>query len=449
MEKSKINIELIEIQEGVSFGANSGAIIETYRDAVEPDALDRVSVNGARWAWWGTDNDYPQRIIDENSQESVSAGALRFKIAAHYGAGLQYHKKIVEKNSLIIEPILFEKLPTELQDFHFINDLENFQQRLATEFEWHNRFLVQYLPNKLQNKILEVNGYRTKDYRKEKRNRITGKIDSYFLSSIWPDPLAGEYTQLKPFDKRNPFMQPNAVHEHSLVSVDKDYYTTPLWQANTRWVALARKIPRWINANIDNAMNIKYHIRIPQSYFEALHPRDRYINKSDAEWMEAMRTEETNLKAKIDLLLTGSDNAQKTFYSKIALDVNGDPLPGWEIIELKNEIKDTAWLNTYGTAGAAICSAHGVPPSLAGLILGTGLGSGSGSDVREQFNYYMQLNTVIPRQTSLEPWNWVKRFNKWPADIHLGYENIILQSLDQNKSGYAKQNESSPTSAAA
>jgi hypothetical protein len=58
----------------------------------------------------------------------------------------------------------------------------------------------------------------------------------------------------------------------------------------------------------------------------------------------------------------------------------------------------------------------------------------------------MQLHTVIPRQTTLEVWEFLKRFNRWPEDIHLGYKDIILQTVDQNKSGYLVERESSPTS---
>jgi len=159
-----------------------------------------------------------------------------------------------------------------------------------------------------------------------------------------------------------------------------------------------------------------------------------------------LKEKEQALFEKMDDFLAGSKNAGKAFYSKFALDDNNQPLPGWKLEAVKADIQDGAWLNAYGTGAAAIATAHGVPPSLQGLILSNGLGTGSASDVREQFNYYLQLNTVIPRQTTLEWWNLVKRVNQWPRDIHLGYKNIILQTMDQNKSGYAVQNEPAPTS---
>ncbi len=440
--------QLVQIENGIHFAAASGSILETTKYQIEPDTnpIMMASLSSKPWAIWGQTNDYPQRIIDENSEETASAGALRFKRFAHYGKGLMFYREDLDANNqILIKPLLKKDIPKEIKKFWFDNDIENFQQGIIGDFEWWNFLHAQYIPNLERNKIVGINWVRTRDIRPKKRSTSTGKIDSYYLSHNWPLPKDGEFVDIPAFDKRDPFKHPNAIYRHALVSIDKDYFPTPEWHSNIAWLNLAKRIPVWILANIENAVNLKYHIKIPQSYFEKLYPRDRF--DSDEAWMKAMNDAEVLIKKKIDELLSGEKNVSKIFYSKIAIDENGTPLPGWEIIELKNDIKDGAWLQGYGTAAAAICTAHGVPPSLAGLILANGLGTGSASDVREQFNYYMQLHTVIPRQTTLEWFEFVKMFNKWPEDIHLGYREVILQSLDQNKSGFSVQNEQSPTSA--
>ncbi len=431
------------INKSISFGAASGAIIETTKREIEPDTHQKLTTR--KWTIWGKDNNYPQKIIDANMQEGASAGALLFKRKAHYGAGLMYYKKSIEGEKEVITPILFDDLPVEMQDFHFNNDLENFAQGLASDFEWWNMCHVQYLVNRKRDKIVGVNWIRTKDQRPEKRDRNTGKVNKYYLSGHWPMPQQNEVRPISSFDKRHPFKFPNAIYRHSFLSIDKDYFITPEWQSNQRWLTVAAKIPKWINANIDNSVNIKYHVEIPEEYFISLYPETNY--ESNEKCLEARKAAEEAVKKKIDEVLAGAENASKIFYTKFALDEDGKPMPGWKIHELKNDIKDAAWLNAYGTAAAAICTAHSVPPSLAGLILSNGLGTGSASDVREQFNYYLQLNTVIPRQTTLEWFDIVKRANKWDRSIHLGYKNIILQSMNENKSGFALQSEPNPTTA--
>ncbi len=441
-----MDIELTKIKRNIYFGKRSGSIIEVTKSAVEPDAVNGYSTAGQKWANWGPDNDRPQKVVDENMQDTTSAGALRFKRQAHYGAGLFFYRKEIDSKGRETNiPIPLEELDQEIQDFAFYNDLENLIQGIITDYEWWNFYYLQYIPNKAKNRILQLKRQRVIDIRAEKRDKKTGYINGYYLSRYWPSPKADQVARIPAFDKFDPFKYPNAIKRHSLVSVDKDYYITPEWQSNLKWLAVAKKIPEWINANIDNSINLKWHVKIPESYFEALYPRESY--DSDEEWKKVLSEKKTELFSQMDDFLTGAENASKSFYSTYAIDEAGNQLPGWEIEPLKGEIKDGAWLNAYGTGAAAIATAHGVPPSLQGLILSNGLGTGSASDVREQFNYYLQLNTVIPRQTTLEWFYLVRRFNRWPSWLHLGYKQVVLQSLDQNKSGFMVQNEPAPTTA--
>lgn len=445
--KAKKDQQLVEIEQGVHFGAKSQSVIETTKYDIEPDTRPQLLGNAAGfpWAIWGIDNNYAQKIIDENGEETTSAGCIRFKRDAHYGKGpFLYRESQDEKGNLVITPLIKTAIPKEIADFWFNNDIDNFIQKVITDFEWFNMYYPQYILNVERTKIINIIHVRVRDVRSKKRNLATGKVESYFLSANWPMPLGSQYVEVPAFDRMNPAATPNGIYRHHLASVDKDYYMKPEWHSNIRWLNIAKKIPIWIDSNIDNSVNIKYHVTIPQSYFENLYPRDRY--ESDEEWKKAMAEGEKTIKQKIDDMLSGAANASKIFYSKIAIDDDGKPLPGWTINELKNDVKDNAWLNAYNTAAAAECTAHGVPPGLAGVIMPNGLGAGSGSDTREQFNFYVQLRTVQPRQTTTEWFEFVKRFNKWPEDIHLGYREIVFQSTDQNKSGFAVQKEQSPTS---
>jgi len=242
------------------------------------------------------------------------------------------------------------------------------------------------------------------------------------------------------FDK---YGSQSGLYVHSAVSIDKDYFSDPAWHGITRWLYIASKIPRWILANIDNSMNIKYHVEIPWKYFEDRNPADRF--KTDTEHKAAIQADIENTFSRMDEYLAGEKNVHKAFYSFISMLENGEPAPGWKITVLDNKIQDEAWLRAYGTASMAMISGIGLSPSIAGSILPNGLGSGSGSDLREQFNYYIQVMTTMPREVTLEPWEIIKYRNGWPEDLHLGFRDVVFQSLDQNKSGFAVQNEQSPT----
>jgi hypothetical protein len=437
--------KILEIEKGVSFGMASGSIIEITKKETEPDSLSSRAISSMPWAIWGKDNNYPQRIIDENMQDTTSAGALEFKIKAHYGKGIFFYREEVDAKGIIKQiPILLADLPAEIQDFYYRNDLPNLVQGIVQDFEWFNFYYVEYILNGLRNRIDWIKWQRTKDARIGKRNANSGEVPLFYLSAYWPKPKKGEYKEVPAFNRLRPFALPNAVYKHQLVSVDKDYYPTPRWHSNTRWLSISVKVAKWINANIDNAVNIKYHVEIPEKYFLDLYPRDRY--ESDEEWMKVIATKEAEIKENIDKCLAGAENAQKIFYTKIAIDSQGNALPGWKITVLPNDIKDGAWLNADATAASRITSGHSVDPTLSGLRTGNSLQVGSGSDMREKFNFHMQLHTTIGRQTTTEWWDIVSRSNKWDPKIRIGYRDVYLETLDNAKTGVKTQNEESPTS---
>jgi hypothetical protein len=423
---------LERISNGIHFSASTGTIYETNKFEVEPDTKNsQVSTGGYAYARWGTDNDYAQRLIDTINADPA-ASLLERRIHMHWGKGLFFYRKKPDgKGKEIIEPIPDDQVPAEIDDFFWENDFLNFQQGIISDYEWWHRFGVQYIASN-DTKIRQIAWSRVKDIRVQKRNPSTGLIDGYWLSGNWPQPQENQKRFVPAFDRKG---SGSGLYMHQLVSIDKDYYPQPAWHAINKWLHIAAKIPRWILSNIDNSMNIKWHVKIPLEFFLKRHPVEAY--KTSEERNAAIAKFEQETYQRIDRFLVGAENAQKAFYSKVAVGDDGKPLPGWEIIPLANDIKDTAWLNAYGTAALAIISGMGLQPSIAGYVLPNGLGSGSGSDLREQFNFSMQVLFEIGRQTTLEPFNIVKRRNNWPKDLHLGYKEVILHSTDQNKAGFA------------
>lgn len=422
---------------------SESGIYETSKEEVEPDALLRNGQTASRpWARWGKDNNYAQRLIN-TVMADPAAVLLEKRASMHWGAGIMfYNKKVDDKGNERIEMMPDEKVPAEIMDFLWLNDWPNFMQGIIADFEWWHRYYVQYITN-LNGKVMAVKWQRCKDVRPAIRNPETGNIDKYYLSGKWPDPVIGVDVAEVPAFNRLSLAPASGLYAHHLVSIDKDYFPQPAWHGISRWLSIAGKIPRWILANIDNSINIKYHVKIPLDYFLKRHPIEAY--RTSDERNEAIQKDEKETMQRIDQYLSGERNVGKAFYSKVAIDDRGNALPGWEIIPLENKINDTAWLNAYGTASMAIASGMSLSPSLSGQVLPNGLGAGSGSDLREQFNFYMQVMTAQPRQTTLEPWEIIKRLNKWPRELHMGYRQVILQSTDQNKSGFNQQNEQSPT----
>lgn len=426
---------------GGFYVSETGGMYETTKEAIEPDAGKR-NVSVKPWARWGSDNDYPQKLIN-TVMADPAATEIETLQALHYGLGYFFYKKEVdEKGNERIVYVPNDQIPAEIEDFLWRNDWDNFIQGIIGDYEWWHAFYVQYVRDGA-GKITMVKWHRMKDCRPELRDRATGKIKNVYVSGMWPNPTEGEYAVIPTFDPRDE-TSAFGMFKHQLVSIDKDYFPQPGWHGISRWLHLAGKIPRWILANIDNSINLKYHVEIPLDYFLQRCPPEAY--KSDPERQQAIAQLEQDTYQKIDGYLAGEKNVHKAFYSKISVDDSGKPLPGWKINVLDNKVQDEAWLRAYGTASMAITGGFGLSPSISGKVLPNGLGSGSGSDLREQFNFQMQVKTARPRKVTLEPWEFIKRINKWPKDLHMGYRNVILESTDKNPTGFTKQKEESPTS---
>lgn len=428
---------------GIHMSTITGGVYETTRKETEPGAerFNGQTTKNVPWVYWGSDDNYPQRLIDAVKSDPV-ATLIGKKIAFLFGRGLMFYKKTVDdKGNEKISIVPDEQVPVEIKDFFRKNQFKRFMYGVLTDFVWWCSVPVQYITTN-GGQIDTVKWQRRKNVRPEWRNPETGEIDNYYLSGFFGNGSSINENVVKvPAFKLD--QNQSGIYIHDLPSVDKDYSPDADWHGITRWLNIAAKIPRWILANIDNSLNFKYHVKIPLDYILKRVPEENYKTKEERE--QAIQAFESALYKKIDDYLAGEKNVHKAFYSKVAVDDLGKPLPGWEIIPIENNIQHEAWLRAYGTAAMAMISGIGLAPSIAGSILPNGLGSGSGSDLREQFNFFMQVMTSIPREICLEPWEFIKHRNGWPEDLHLGFRDVVLQSTDQNKSGFAKQNEDAPT----
>jgi hypothetical protein len=420
----------------------------------EPDAAPYVKTTGGfRYAKWGRNNRYPQEVVDLNNQDTTSAACLAFKIKAHYGLGLQLYKKSFENGQEVKVPVSLSDYP-EIEEFFWKSDMENYLQSIATDFEWWNWAVTELIPTGDGKKIYAINRIPVVNTRMGIIDP-RGKINEVHVSPDFPF-SGGEVVTTKPikifdrlgyYDPRNTSKRiEKSVYIHRQTSVDRTYYPLPAWHSNNKWLNTSLEISDWILSNLNNSINLKYHIEYPQEYFEMLCPADQY--DTEAERLAAMKAEKDTLFKSIDEYLAGTQNVGK-FIHTYTVRHQQDPTQelSFKIKVMENKTNHEAYLPAFDTSAAAIANAHNAPLDLVGLSLSKGMGAGSGSNIRESFNYYMQLHVVIPRQTTLEALNLVKKINRWPEDVHFGFRNIVFQSVNENKSGYAVENESNPTSA--
>jgi hypothetical protein len=444
-DKSKV------VPEGLYVG-NAAVIVTDFR-TTEPSNFRETDkdgktlpANSRTWIEWGINDNYPDIIEDKNSEEPVSSRCLDFKTKACIGQGLFWYRKRFEDGKEYHDPVDMQSPEMRpIKEFADASDLDAVLRDLALDGEWWNQCYTELIANKSKTRFLSMSRLDASFCRVAPKD-AKGFIPKVFVSTKFSQkkPQKKDLIELDMVDKDNPFKYPKVVYRAVRNSSRRNYYPKPSWHSIFGALDLSLETFTWIRSNLSNSKNIKYLIKVPWNYFLSRIRIEDYNNDRKL-WLAAIKEDEVRLYAEMDEMLAGGDNASKSFKTKYGKDEDGQEIEGFDIVPIKNETNHEAWLPLYNTTAAAICSGHGVAPALASIQVSNTMGANSGSTMREQYNFYSQFETIIPRQVVLESLNFVKKVNGWPSDIYPGFRSMILETLDNNKSGVRTEGEGNPT----
>lgn len=239
------------------------------------------------------------------------------------------------------------------------------------------------------------------------------------------------------FDIKNPGAFPTAIYHGKHRLPGQPFYSFAAWWGTKSWTEVANQIPHYHLSGLTNGYNIKYLIKVPDDYFDR----------------EGLDTDEERAAYKKEIMegmkrsLAGqSDRALITYYKHDLTEMKA--LPGVEIIPLKNEMTDDAYVKLYNTAKAAQASGHGIMASLAGVDTGNGLGS-SGKEIEVTARFQQGFRTNSDRQLLLRPMMIQQHINSWDREIKFWFEDIEVYTPDVTpKKAGINQNESEENAAA-
>lgn len=403
-----------------------------------------IPQSGHVWSPWGDDNLFPQQVFSEVRKNTVASRALNFKIKAHYGKGLVAFKEELDENGKkTVKPQDIDKDFPQIKEFNENNRIHRFILGLITNYEWFNNPFPEFVVSRDFSQIVCARSLDAAFCRWGVANK-DGIIDKCYVSAKWH---TGE-TDPKAIHVIDPFMSVEQVREELqrrkiykfiypsfMPTPGRSYYHVSTWDSIREggWLDVTNSIPELKRNMFKNQMTIKYHIKIPFSYWQG--------KFKDWEKFSQQKQDEliSNELDKMDEFLAGTQNARKTFISHYAVDpITGKELPGWEITAIDDKLKDGAYLPDSQAGNSEILFAFGVDPSLIGHGLPGGkLGAGSGSDKREAYLIYISL-LGVDRDIVMEPYRFLAAFNKWDPELKFGLEDTQLTTLDKNPTGAEK-----------
>jgi len=419
-----------------------GETLVTTLEAAKPDSKTPIPTRvakGTRFAHWGSRNALPSAVMAKMYKNPMALPAINRKVGMTYGAGLRYYKKGVDSVT-----------GQHTKQYVFNEEIERFIEENSLLTRWVIPQLVEYrifantfselIFNREKTKVVRLNHLTDEFTRltpqspKTLRNEYLA-YSAHFLTTQEP---ADEYVILIPLlDIENVASSlakisgyKVGIHNfyHSPGRVD---YARAPWEGIFRdggWMDVSNDIPEIIAALHRNQMVIKYHIKVPASYWTFWYKDwDTYTDEQKIQMQKDQQEKWNNF-------LTGNENAGKTFVSTYGVDpYTNNPIPGFEIIALEDKVKKDEYIPNSEEASKMIHLAFGIDTSLTGLSTSKNTkGAGSGSDMREANNQSTML-TTIDEHIVFQPLNIISKINKWGVTFE--FQKQFTTTLNQDPSG--------------
>ncbi len=379
------------------------------------------------WARWfnsqnGDDIDKePQILLDLAKNNNLQMPLLNTNVDFCIGTGIGLFRRTIVDDKTKLQPV---EDPI-IQEWLDRNQVDEVMNKLATDFYYTGNFFLEgVLQRDMQ--VASVRHQHPTDCRAELINPNTGRIEHYYLGDFMSgkakydadaplDPKKSTVKKVRSFNADSPGAK--FIWHGKQYYPGQKYYGIPQWWGVKTWIRLSNQIPVFHLSGLTKGYNIRWHIKIPLSYFEQFPEKDR-------------EAEEDSILAELDALLSGADNHGKAFISRFSDDKK---YPEWKIEPLKGELYDEAYKDIFSHSNTALSSANGVDPSLAGYDT-TGKLS-SGSEKKNSYNIHVALKTPRPRQILFKWLYDVARINKWDTSISFSFKDFEIMTTDANPTG--------------
>ena len=458
---------MIEMGEHMTFLSASGAsvFVAPKRANVAPVLTKLITILDV--APWGEDNRFPQSVVSALEASGVAQSTLAWKAKSIWGSGLVYGK-IADVDSEGSETFQIAKRGEfpDVDTFFQNNNIPRFFAEFCMDLVYFGNCFPEMIFDKAGEKIAALIHQESADCRFKQMND-NGEIDTVFISKLWgmtkdqfvkfdpkktvggllntqmPTSVDNKFVkQLRCCDLYFPMDSVRKIQKDKIQSFifpvnypspNKTYYQLASWDGCRRggWIEISAKIPEMLKMLYQNAFNIRYHIEIPETYFENRFGKGEW-GKLDKDARKKARKEVLEA---MDKFLAGSENAYKTFTSYFEVDnVTKTEFGRIKItpVEAKNNTDKDLLLS--GTANSEIMFAMGVNPNILGAGKPGGVYSSNqgGSNIREgKLEHDSTLH--LERQLALEPLNFIKRWNGWPEDLEFRFKDTVLTTLDTGK----------------
>lgn len=434
-ETRKINPDsftMMSSSAGTLFEARSLGYLEKKKKVAQ---ADETPEEAEKMIPWGTDNMFPNDLVESARYDTVITPGLRFKTQMQFGGGVAHGlieidpktNKEVFRPQRIPEVVKFlrdsgDSIFTALYDLNFFSNaflMLHFTAdgKKATRFSIHNS-RAKNCRHKKKNTV----GDFTQVVVKPELSNLNATETSSQTYSVPPTYDACQWLKDK---KPGVVIIPLREIDHG-----NSYYSVPDWNTarESKWMEVSKDIANFKKFLIENQITLKYHIEIDPKYWPSLFGKDDWKS-----WDQERR--KSKVKEHFDFMsdwLTKKENQGKSFMTGFAesAHLSDKQISLVKFTPLENKFsKDGVYIEDSKEASDHKISALGSHKDIIGSSPGNTIGSGSGSGNRVAFNQRVSMSKSI-QDLVLAPLYLVAEFNGWGDDLEFRMRESLITTLD-------------------
>lgn len=391
-------------------------------------------------AYWGANNDLPQRVIADTKKYPLMRGVVDLKCGMLIGDGVRYGTVRWDETTRteLFEP---QSLP-EIDDFLEESNFNLYLSEAARDWYMFANIFPEFRMNRGYTKVLGMGCFDASHVRLHTQNKTSGDIETAYIADwcnadaqsaiVRPalDPYYDVAEQLLEMRK------PRAVLPLRDLGLGQFYYGETPWDGlrGNGWFDLAIRIPELKNLLLQGLMNIRYHIEIDERYWIQKWP----------DWNKKDQATRIDLQSKeVDAIETWlkKDGINGAFMSSMKGSTTGtDQISLVKINEKRIVIPEGSYLEDSQEVDFIFCRDMGLKPSLYGISPSkSGSSPGSGSEDRVARTNHI-LNCRRDMDKLLQPLSVVRKVNNWPKGTRFWLAGYHAATLDRTMAVDKKAN---------
>lgn len=416
MESRTLHMQLAD---NIWYLPNSQAVIQfEARDSAFSDPNPKGKSGEFEFYKWGKNNLLPQEMTDLVVKNHLKPKLITEESNYLHGAGLRIFKKTIVNGKEKIEPAEHPEIQAFLDAF----DSDEYIEQAIHNYVMTSNVFTQLVFD-IKGRVVSLSCKDSTDVRAEIIDPTIGQIRNYGICPDWSKGLSDKNPLIILPAYQADINQATAIYHGRKRQMGQKYYSYADWWGTETWTNVSNLIPLFHKNGLGNGYNLKYLIKVPNTYFSG---------KSTSE--EELKKEKEKLRDSMDEKLAGAEKNEMNIFTTYDVGPSGQPQAGIMIETIGRTDSDKAYIELDKQANANQALGHNISPSLAGIATGEKLG-GSGSEMRIASQLHIAQKTPKPRQILLKPFEIAKKRNGWPKEFYIAFADIEITSLDQNPTG--------------